>query len=136
MKFKVAHLIFLIFIALLFTQCTPDKKPETGINNQSITAENSKDGVQPSPPDTEQNLVVSNEQTIDTPAANSEDDTTNSAITPSSNTENETDGIPVLYIAEKIHKFKPVYDGIYIEHDFIIENKGTSELKIIKAKGT
>ena len=48
--------------------------------------------------------------------------------------ENKTPGTPSVYFPENRYIFSPVLDGIDVIHDYILYNKGTSQLQIEKVK--
>ncbi len=41
---------------------------------------------------------------------------------------------PLAVVLESVYKFNPVLDGEEIVHDFVIQNRGTAELKIYKVE--
>ncbi len=43
-------------------------------------------------------------------------------------------GTPSLYVPEPLFQFEPVVSGQGVEHDYILHNKGTAELKITSVK--
>jgi hypothetical protein len=43
-------------------------------------------------------------------------------------------GAPSLYVPEPLFQFEPVVSGQKVEHDYILYNKGTAELKITSVK--
>lgn len=49
-------------------------------------------------------------------------------------TENKTLNLPSVLVPESRFKFGPVLEGTEITHDFIVQNKGTSPLKIEKVR--
>ncbi len=48
--------------------------------------------------------------------------------------EQKTEKIPKAVINNPVFEFPPVVDGTIITHDFIIYNKGSATLEIIKIK--
>jgi hypothetical protein len=54
--------------------------------------------------------------------------------TASFGTENKTLNLPSVFVPESRFKFGPVLEGTEITHDFIVQNKGTSQLKIEKVR--
>lgn len=44
------------------------------------------------------------------------------------------DGVPVAEVAVNSYTFSSVVDGTEVVHDFIITNKGTAVLEIVKIK--
>ena len=42
---------------------------------------------------------------------------------------------PVLVFPEKVYKFDPVFEGMDVLHDFVIQNKGTANLDVKKVSG-
>lgn len=49
-------------------------------------------------------------------------------------TENNTLNVPPVFVPEARYKFDPVLEGTEITHDFIVQNKGTTPLKIEKVR--
>jgi hypothetical protein len=49
-------------------------------------------------------------------------------------TENKTLNSPTVFVPESRFKFGPVLEGTEITHDFIVQNKGTTPLKIEKVR--
>jgi len=48
--------------------------------------------------------------------------------------ENASPNLPSVFVPESRFKFGPVLDGTEITHDFIVQNKGTTPLKIEKVR--
>ncbi|MBN2420591.1 MAG: hypothetical protein JXL81_14465 [Deltaproteobacteria bacterium] len=46
--------------------------------------------------------------------------------------DNQTKGYPIAFLLEPQYKFDSVIEGTDVVHDFIIQNKGTADLNIIK----
>ena len=49
-------------------------------------------------------------------------------------TENKTPNLPSVFVPESSFKFGPVLEGTEITHDFVVQNKGTTSLKIEKVR--
>ena len=43
-------------------------------------------------------------------------------------------GVPSLYVPEPLFQFKSVVSGQEVNHDYLVYNKGTAELKITSVK--
>jgi hypothetical protein len=41
---------------------------------------------------------------------------------------------PAVFLPETSYEFAPVLDGTKVVHDFVIQNKGTAELKVEQVK--
>jgi hypothetical protein len=48
--------------------------------------------------------------------------------------ETESTGAPAAFFPEESFEFGPVVEGTIIQHDFVIQNRGTAELLIKKVK--
>jgi len=48
--------------------------------------------------------------------------------------ENKTPNFPSIFVPESSFKFGPVLEGTEITHDFIVQNKGTTPIKIEKVR--
>ena len=48
--------------------------------------------------------------------------------------EGRADDHPVIYFKEPTFAFAPLLEGVEIKHDFIFENKGAKELKILTVR--
>jgi len=46
----------------------------------------------------------------------------------------DTPGTPSLYVPEPSFQFESVVSGQEVEHDYIVQNKGTAELEITSVK--
>ncbi len=49
-------------------------------------------------------------------------------------TEKKTLNLPSVFVPESRFKFGPVLEGTEITHDFVVQNKGTTPLKIEKVR--
>jgi hypothetical protein len=45
-----------------------------------------------------------------------------------------TSATPEIFVPEKIFEFPPVFDGEEVQHDFVVLNKGASQLDLIQVK--
>ncbi len=48
------------------------------------------------------------------------------------NSPQKTVSVPSVWLAETVHEFKPVPDGIIVSHDFVIKNTGDAVLTLSK----
>lgn len=44
----------------------------------------------------------------------------------------ETVGTPQLYMPEKSYNFQPVVSGMEVSHTYVVQNKGTATLEIMR----
>ena len=46
----------------------------------------------------------------------------------------QNDAAPAVFFPQTSHEFSPVLDGTKVEHDFVIQNKGTATLIVERVK--